>query len=205
MAVGRVDSPDRRQPMLFSDLLPSGFRMAAEIEVKVQVAPDALEVVRRTAIASGFRLKHPRDLERNCLFDSAAMPLADRGCALRLRQYGGQVVLTYKGPRTNHAHFKVREEIQTGVTDFSAMQGVLRALGFFPSFRYDKHREVFAHESEELELCIDETPFGCYVEIEGPPERIRSMAGVFGWSENDFLTANYVDLYLRHGLGAPEP
>lgn len=90
------------------------------------------------------------------------------------------------------------------VGDFSAMRGILESLGLRIGFRYAKEREKFRLEAEKtspIELCIDRTPVGCFVEIEGPPADIRRLARELGWSEDDFVIRNYVELYEEKGFG----
>lgn len=177
--------------------------MGAEIEVKVQVSPEELLITRRRALELGFRPVHPRAREENCLFDLPDRRLTEQGCALRLRQYGERSLLTYKGPRKDDPRFKIREEIETPIGDYAAALRLLEALGFLVTFRYSKVRERFRGPEPGVELCLDETPFGCFVEIEGPPEVLTQVASALGWSPADFITRNYVDLYLEHGRGQP--
>lgn len=175
--------------------------MAPEIEVKVRVESERVGLLRRRSAELGFQRKHERALEQNCLFDSPDRILTERGSALRLRRYGDRVLLTYKGPRIPDQHFKMRDEIETVVEDFDSMQQVLEALGFLPAFRYEKFREQYVSPVDGVELCIDETPFGCFAEIEGSPEAIRRVAADFGWQTSDFITRNYVEMYREQGLG----
>ncbi len=175
--------------------------MAAEIEIKIRVTAAELAATRRRALELGFRPVHPRAHEENSLFDLPDRRLTEAGCALRLRRYGASALLTYKGPRRDDPRFKIREEIETPVGDYAAAARLLEALGFTVTFCYGKFRERLAGPG--LELCLDETPFGCFVEIEGPPEIIERVASELGWTRADFITRNYVDLYLEHGLGQP--
>ena len=175
-----------------------------EIEVKISVEETELDRIRADAHALGFKSTAPRRLERNMLFDFPDGRLARKGLALRLRSYGDDAVLTYKGPQVEDPELKIREEIETGVDDFDALELILRKIGLEPSFHYEKQREKFALPrtgGNEVSLCIDETPFGCFVEIEGDREDIRDIAQRLGWSRDRFITRNYVDLYAEHGLG----
>ena len=45
------------------------------------------------------------------------------------------------------------------------------------------------------QVCLDQTPVGCFIEIEGSAEGIKYLAAHFGWTE--FITKSYVDLYLE--------
>ena len=123
---------------------------------------------------------------------------------MRLRRYGTKVVLTFKGPPVEDPELKIREEIETSVEDFAACRSILERLGMEASFRYAKKREQFVLDGADgapIALCIDETPFGSFVEIEGSREDIRAVADRMGWPRDRFVTKNYVDLYAEHGLG----
>lgn len=175
-----------------------------EIEVKISVEKAALDHIRTDAHALGFKRSASRRLERNTLFDFPDGRLARQRSALRLRRYGDETVLTYKGPPFEDPGLKIREEIETEVDDFDAFELILKRVGLEPSFHYEKDREKFVLSRpgrREVSLCIDETPFGCFVEIEGDGDDIRDVAERLGWSEDRFITRNYVDLYAEHGLG----
>ncbi len=175
-----------------------------EVEVKIAVGADELEDIRRTAVTLGFRLSEPRRREENFLFDFPDGRLRTGDAALRLRSYGPRSVLTFKGPQVDDPELKIREEIETQVESFEAVRRILRKIGLEPSFHYAKEREMFVLERPgrfPVSLCVDETPFGCFVEIEGSGHDIRETAARLGWSSDRFITRSYVDLYAEHGLG----
>ncbi len=175
-----------------------------EIEVKISIREDDIARIRSEVLALGFEEAASRRFEKNTLFDFPDRRLAGRGSALRLRSYGSKQVLTYKGPQIEDPELKVREEIESAVDDFGALERILERIGLEPSFHYEKHREKFSlsrPDGHEVSLCIDETPFGCFVEIEGARDDIREIAARLGWPRDRFITRNYVDLYAEHGLG----
>jgi adenylate cyclase class 2 len=176
-----------------------------EIEVKISIEKTELERIRSTARGLGFECSASLRPEKNTLFDFRDGRLTRESSALRLRSYGDETVLTYKGPQVEDPELKIREEVETGVETFEAMERILKRVGLEPSFHYAKQREKFRLSrpgGSEVSLCIDETPFGWFVEIEGDPEDIRDVAARLGWSRDRFITRNYVDLYTEHGLGA---
>jgi adenylate cyclase, class 2 len=175
-----------------------------EIEVKISIEKAELERIRADVHALGFERTAPRKLERNTLFDFPDGQLARQGSALRLRRYGEETILTYKGPQVEDPELKIREEIETGVEDSEALERILKRVGLSPSFHYAKQREKFVlarPDGDGVSLCIDETPFGCFVEIEAASDDIRDVAKRLGWSKDRFITRNYVDLYAERGLG----
>jgi adenylate cyclase class 2 len=166
-------------------------RSAREIEIKLPF-PSASEARRRIESA-GATQTTPRTFEDNRLYDRPDGGLHAAGKALRLRRAGEGAWLTYKAKvRGDHRH-KVREEHETGVDDPDALERIFGGLDFAPSFRYQKYRTEFARG--ELAICLDETPLGCFVELEGAPEEIDRAAGELGFSTADYVRESYLDLH----------
>jgi adenylate cyclase, class 2 len=71
---------------------------------------------------------------------------------------------------------------------------LLRALGYAPSFRYEKFRAEWTDGKGQV--VVDETPIGNFCEIEGPPRWIDATATKLGVSATDYITQNYAGLFL---------
>ena len=164
-----------------------------ETEIKFRVGEIESLVARLRQL--GFQQITPRTHEMNTLFDLPGHPLRDRGDVLRLRKYGETWVLTHKrkSKKQDGAH-KTRIETETRVANGEKMEGILRALQFEPSFRYEKFRAEW--KGEKGHVVIDETPIGNFAEIEGPPEWIDSVAGDLQIYRNDYITETYAGLFL---------
>ncbi|MFZ1141157.1 MAG: class IV adenylate cyclase, partial [Candidatus Sulfotelmatobacter sp.] len=111
--------------------------MKREIEVKFRVAD--LPGLGRKLRAAGFRLVTRRTHEMNTLYDLPGEILRNRKELLRLRKYGSEWKLTHKSGGQKGRHSS-RVELETGVADGKKMDGILQALGYAPSFRYEKFR-----------------------------------------------------------------
>jgi adenylate cyclase, class 2 len=162
-----------------------------EVEVKFLVAD--LAVVRRRLLHVGAEIKTPRVYERNVRFDTAGEDLLTKLQLLRLRQ-DDRVRLTFKGPAAEDAvsEAKIREEIEVTVNDFDSMVKILERLGFHPIQIYEKYRETF--HWRDVEVVLDETPFGDFVEIEGAEAGIRTAAAKLGLDWSRRVLANYLAL-----------
>jgi adenylate cyclase class 2 len=171
--------------------------MKDETEVKVRIDSADLEGIRKAILEIGFQPLSPSTYEENLMFDFPTQTLEKSGCALRLRKYGEKSTLTYKGPKKQDLHMKIRQEIETQVENFDATRQLLQAVGLHASFEYAKWRQKFelGQEPERVELCIDETPIGVFVEIEGESDAINRIAELLGWDKSTYVTSNYVDLY----------
>ncbi|MBZ5638931.1 MAG: class IV adenylate cyclase [Acidobacteriia bacterium] len=161
-----------------------------ETEVKLRFASPAEAAARLLSI--GARPERERQLEDNVLYDLRGDPLRSAGCLLRLRRSGGRAILTYKAPVPGEHRHKVRVEHETVVGDPDATARILEGLGLAPRYRYQKYRTTFALEG--LEIALDETPIGCFVELEGEPDAIDRVAASLGYSESQYILATYRQL-----------
>ena len=90
-----------------------------------------------------------------------------------MRKYGSEWLLTHKAKGKAGRH-KTRVETETKVADGAKMEAILRALGFAPTFRYEKFRAEWSDGKGQV--VVDETPIGNFGEIEGPSRWIDRTA-----------------------------
>jgi adenylate cyclase class 2 len=166
--------------------------MRKEIEIKFRV-PD-LRLLTRKLRGAGFRQVTRRTHELNTLYDLPGEVLRQRHELLRIRKYGSGWTLTHKSG-TKRARHSSRVELETAVTDGKKMDAILRALGYAPSFRYEKFRAEWADSRGHV--VVDETPIGNFCEIEGPPRWIDATASKLGVSAADYITKNYATLFTE--------
>lgn len=163
-----------------------------EVEIKFLV-PDP-EALVRSLERAGFHQQTPSTFESNTIYDTDTSRLRQAGELLRLRAYGQDWLLTHKG-RSTAAKHKTRTEHETQVVKGEEMHAILDALGFHPSFRYEKYRAEWTDGTGQL--VIDRTPIGDLAELEGAPEWIDRMAKLLGISEADYMTESYAELFFR--------
>lgn len=177
--------------------------MPQEIEIKFRV-PDVHALARRLR-AAGFRLVTRRTHEMNTLYDLPGEVLRKRKELLRIRKYGSAWTLTHKSG-TTRGHHSSRIELETAVADGKKMDAILRALGYSPSFRYEKFRAEWG--DSQGHVVVDETPIGNFCEIEGSPRWIDATAKNLGVSAANYITKNYATLFAdwqqETGSSAPE-
>lgn len=129
----------------------------------------------------------------NTLYDLPGTPLRKRGDLLRLRKYGKDWVLTHKSKGTVGRH-KTRVETETAIAKGEKMDGILRALGFQPTFRYEKFRAEWSDGVGHV--VVDETPIGNFGEIEGPARWIDRTAKALGILPEHYITDTYAGLFF---------
>jgi adenylate cyclase, class 2 len=174
---------------------------AEEVEIKFRVA-DLAEVERKLR-ALGFRQVTPRTHEMNTLYDLPSQPLRARGELLRVRKYGEKWKLTHKSKSAGGGPHKSRAETETAVEDGEKLAHILKALGFAPTFRYEKFRSEFSDDTGSV--VLDETPIGDLGEIEGPPDWIDQIAAQLGVARSDYMTDTYASLFYdwKRRTGSP--
>jgi len=164
--------------------------MAQEVEIKFRVRD--VRALTRKLRASRFRLVTPRTHEVNTLYDLRGEVLRKRKELLRIRKYGSQWTLTHKSG-TTRGHHSSRAELETKVADGKNLDEILRALGYSPTFRYEKFRAEWT-DGKGL-VVVDQTPIGDFCEIEGPPRWIDKTAKRLEVQPADYITKNYATLF----------
>ena len=175
--------------------------MAIETEVKVRITQEDLDSIRARLMELGASCLAPRQKEENWLFDFPDQNLRTAGCALRLRVYGEETLLTFKGKIQNDPRFKKREELESSVGDPDQIKNILHHLGMSVRSKYSKFREIYQLPVNQahVEVCLDETPVGTFAEIEGPASEIEDLAARLGWTLDSFIRRNYLEMYEEAG------
>jgi adenylate cyclase, class 2 len=166
--------------------------MPKEIEIKFRI--DDLPALARALKRAGFKQLTRSSHEMNALYDLPGQKLRKRDEMLRLRKYGETWTLTHKAKSTAGRH-KVRVERETHVENGPQMDGILRVLGFAPTFRYEKYRAEWSDGTGHV--VLDETPIGNFGEIEGPPRWIDRTARALGIARSDYITQTYAPMFFE--------
>jgi adenylate cyclase, class 2 len=111
-----------------------------------------------------------------------------------------QLAIGPAAPPPDRRH-KVREELETVLTDAESLKKIFEGLGLRGWFRYEKFRTPYKlparHKwAKDLLIDYDETPIGTFIELEGPHHAIDQGARLLGFHPRDFITKNYLVLYL---------
>ncbi len=176
-----------------------------EREIKIPVADR--DAVRAALVRAGAELVGPAGREVNLLFDDDAGSMAGSGRVLRLRHSGGRWLVTLKGPAAYRGAIKEREELETGVDDGDVLQAVFERLGLRPLVRYEKDRETWRLGG--VEVALDHTPMGDFVELEGPAGALEAAARALGLDPGSAVRGSYVGLWRAYreahpGLDLPD-
>jgi adenylate cyclase class 2 len=139
-----------------------------------------------------------RHFENNVMLDydrngNSSTPLRNAGQTLRIRTVPGATILTFKGPAKVVGKTKVREEVECIVHHGDNLFKIFKGLGYSPRFRYQKYRAEFALEGAVI--ALDETPIGCFIEIEGTLKAITKAAKALRLNMKDGISDSYPKLY----------
>ena len=170
--------------------------MTGLVKTEVKIAVNQPEQVRVLLRAKGFRETVSRLFEANTLYDTPEGRLRQKSMLLRVREVGGDCVLTWKGLGTPGAH-KSRPEIETAAGSAEKLGRILEAIGFHPTFRYEKVRTEYRTSPDAPGVVtLDETPIGNFLELEGPGDWIDSTANTLGFAPGDYILDSYGRLYI---------
>lgn len=170
-----------------------------ELEVKFYV--NDLAAIERRLQQMGAHLEAPRVLEINLRFDTPDRQLSQQSKALRLRK-DAAIRMTYKGPAQSDGGARLRQEIEFEVSDFDAAWSLFHELGYDVMTVYEKYRTTY--RLGEVEVVLDELPYGKFVEIEGEDAAvIRQEASRLGLHWDYGVAASYLVLFemMRERLG----
>jgi adenylate cyclase, class 2 len=163
-----------------------------ETEVKLYI-PD-LHAVEQRLQSLGAHLSAPRVYERNVRYDDAEESLESAGSVLRLRQ-DTRARLTYKGKGSVEKGILSRTELEVEVSDFDTMDAILGKLGYHTAMIYEKYRTTY--ELDDVEIVLDEMPYGNFVEIEGDHPTIERLIERLELQDAPRIPASYTALFVR--------
>lgn len=163
------------------------------LEVEIKFFLTDMHTYEKRVRSIGASLVRPRTHELNYRFDTPDMSLTREHRVLRLRQ-DAATILTYKGPAQTSDAVSIRPEIELEVSDFQSAKDLLEALGFRLSVQYEKWRTIY--QMGELEIALDEMPYGNFTEIEGgDPAALKKMASMLALNWSTRITSSYMLLF----------
>ncbi len=168
--------------------------MATHNEIEIKFRVDDIRALNRRLRQSGFHLVTRPTHEMNTLYDVRGQRLRKRAELLRLRKYGSEWLLTHKAKGKSGRH-KTRVENETKIADGAKMEAILRALGFSPTFLYEKFRAEWSDGKGHV--VVDQTPISNFGEIEGPSRWIDRTAKRLQIPRNNYITATYSELFFQ--------
>lgn len=169
--------------------------MAIEIEKKYRLNKKRL--VELTAKLGELGAKFAYEtFEENYLHRGGILDL--RGAVLRLRKTETKTTLTYKERVASESEFKHQIEFETVVSDVEATENIIEKLGYKLAVVYEKHRKSWYLGN--VEVVLDELPFGYYMEIEGAVEDILEAEKLLEITDLELEARGYPRLTTKFGV-----
>ena len=136
--------------------------MAIEIEKKYRISVDQYEFI--LAGLNEFSAEFMgAEFEVNSIYGGGI--LKEKKAALRVRKIGEKTILTFKQGIQNEFAIKHQLEFETEVADAEQIEKIIESLGFQVGLIYEKRRKTWKFKN--VEVVLDELPFGLFMEIEG--------------------------------------
>jgi len=167
-----------------------------QLETELKIPVSDLGPVREALVRGVATQSHPIAREVNILLDTDDGRLRRSGSILRLRMYGEQHILTFKGPVRYHGLIKERPEYEVSCEDTGRVSEIFKHLGYSAIARYEKDREMWLFG--DVEVVLDHTPMGDFVEVEGPRETLDTTALSLGLDPNAAVRGSYLSLWSAY-------
>jgi len=167
-----------------------------EIEIKIKI--DQVDAIRKQLLLLKFHQSEKEYFESNIVFDTPVQKLSKSDSLLRLRKKNKSAILTFKKkivPGEPDYGYKIRNEIESVVSNDESIQKILFALGYEIYFIYEKYREVY--RKNNVIVTLDRTPIGDFIEIEGDKDRIDEIAHLMGFEKKEYIVDSYYTLFRK--------
>lgn len=169
------------------------------LEVELKSVVDDLARRRAAIELAGATLVFDGRLEDR-RYDSPDRALTARDHVLRVRVYrdaaGTRAQLDFKGPTQRDDGYKVREELESHVSDADALVAILDRLGYVVTIAID--RDIVQYELGGAMIRFERYPrMDDLVEVEGARDAIEQAIAALGMPRAGFLTDRLPDFARR--------
>ncbi|MEP6730277.1 MAG: class IV adenylate cyclase [bacterium] len=169
------------------------------IEVELKSVVDDLERRRAAVEAAGATHVFSGRLEDR-RYDTGDRSLTARDQVLRVRVYrdaqGTRSELDWKGPTRREHGYKLREELETSVTDGDTLVAILDNIGYVVTIAID--REIVQYDLDGAMIRFERYPrMDTLVEVEGTPEQIERAISIIGLPRDGFTSERLLDFATR--------
>jgi len=187
-------------------IISKAFDVISMIEIEIKARADR-DFILKTLKKEGAVFEKAVE-QVDTYYNAPHRDFAETDEALRLRQQGDRVFLTYKGRKLDPKS-KTREEVEVQVCDRQKMEGILLSLGFKITLVVSKKREIY--HLKGVEVCVDRVErLGDFVELEAIASDVTKMEktrdelislmrglGVKG----DLIRESYLEMLLQKNHG----
>lgn len=173
--------------------------MSIEIEKKYRLSDEQRQFVLDALEEVGAEYEG-EDFEENILYRGGA--LDKKNAVLRIRKIGAKAILTYKQRIQNELDIKQQIEHETSFENPHELEKIVENLGFMKKLIYEKRRKTW--RLREVEIVLDELPFGLFMEIEGSITAIREAEMILDIEDFEAEHKTYPRLTAEFGTANGE-
>lgn len=168
--------------------------MAIEIEKKYRLNAAHYERLLSALEEIGAEYQG-EDFEENALYRGGI--LDEKNAVLRVRKIGARTILTYKRRIQNEFDVKRQIEHETEIGSAEEIENIIENLGFVASAVYEKRRRTWRFR--QVEIVLDELPFGLFMEIEGSITAIAEAEMFLAAEDFEVEHETYPRLTAKYG------
>ena len=132
-------------------------------------------------------------MEKTIRYDNDDLKCSNNGIFIRTKS-GMKNVLTLKEIPTdssNTSFERITTEVE--VDNINKIGYILEKIGLTKKFIMEKYRLFFKYDN--VDILIDELPFGIYLEIKGEDNEINRITKMLNIDETDLIKMTYWDIY----------
>ena len=163
-----------------------------EIKFEIDNVNDFINQLREKSIVliGGYK-------EKTVRYDNADSSLEREGKFIRVRS-GIKNVVSIKEKINNcdndDDNFLKRNDIEVEVSDIKKIQYILEQIGLHKTFTMEKYRLKWKY-NDDVELNLDELPFGVFLEIHGNEKDVLEASKDLGLNVKNAKKGTYWDIF----------
>jgi len=183
-----------------------------ELEIKYLFGKKDIKKIKKAIENIDGILKTGRFYEKTVMFDNKSKIMDNEDARLRVREISKTkkntkicIEFSYKKRVRANGGIKKEEEIELSFEENPGdLHKILYKMGFVPITSYERHRETYKTDENDIKITIDEFPFGYILEIEGNEKNIKSYNNKLKLNIKDSYPLScddvYVELCQRYGV-----
>ncbi len=168
--------------------------MAIEIEKKYRLTAKLCEEIVGT-LEEFNAVFEGEDLEENMLFTNE--DLVSINAIVRIRRTQTRSLLTFKQRVAGVSDAKHQIEFESEIADADSVRSIIESIGLKAVSVYEKRRRTYRFR--DVEVVLDELPFGLFMEIEGPITGIAEAEMLLGIEDLEIEHETYPRLTAKYG------
>lgn len=171
--------------------------MAIEIEKKYRLTVEQVRYIEDelSEVAADFV---GEEFEENTIYGGGV--LDEIAAMIRIRRVGGKSILAFKRRFQSDSDLKHQIEHESEISDVETIAAILAELKLGPRVIYEKRRKTW--KFKDVEIVLDELPFGLFMEIEGSITQIAEAEMILGIENFEVERETYPRLATRLGVDA---